>query len=61
MSRIKTFFQRVFSLDPELEETIENTDKLAATLNGEYQWMLECKPDLTVIKCDNGKTYEEMK
>jgi len=62
MNPFKLFFIRVFGLDPELLNTIDRTDKLAATVNGDDRWMLTCKPKVErIIECDNGNVYQRKK
>ena len=62
MKQIKAFLRLVFRLDPALESATERTDRIAATVNGDVKWMLQCKPKIEQkIECDDGHIYKREK
>jgi len=63
---IRKFFKTFFGADQQLlDHLLERTKKMEATVDGEDQWMLVCRPisiaekKESEIVCNNDKTYEE--
>ena len=62
MTHLRALLRLIFRLDPALESATERTNQLAATVNGDVKWMLQCKPKIEQkIECDDGHTYKREK
>ena len=49
----------MFGVDPEYQNVKDRTERIAATVNGDTKWMLQCTPKFTTqIDCNDGHTYE---
>ena len=64
MIKFKRFIKTIFGIDPVLLDVQARTERLEATIDGDVDWMLICKPirkgDLGYvgeIKCDDGNDY----
>ena len=60
MKVIRALLSMIFRKDPQLSDATERTDRIAAVVNGDTQWMLTCRPKIEVdtIQCDDGNTYK---
>ena len=58
----RLFLKRLFGIDPVLLDAQERTKKLEATINGEKEWLLVCRPLLEQapeekIECNDREVY----
>jgi len=67
MIKFKRFIKTIFGIDPVLLDVRARAERLEATIDGDVDWMLICKPirkeDFSVgeIKCDDGNNYYRKK